>query len=72
MHCYTQAGPNKDNSSFGFSDCIRRKAINAIDQLCTENGLVVPIGEVYPLDQISQAHDDVEAQKTIGNIVLEI
>ena len=58
--------------SFGFSDCIRRKAINAIDQLCAENGLVVPIGEVYPLDQISQAHDDVEAQKTIGNIVLEI
>jgi hypothetical protein len=30
------------------------------------------IREVYPLDQISQAHDDVEAQKTIGNIVLEI
>ena len=58
--------------SFGFSDCIRRKAINAIDQLCSENGLAVPIGEVYPLDQISQAHDDVEAQNTIGNVVLAI
>tara|TARA_B100001093_G_scaffold492048_1_gene532737 strand:+ start:587 stop:742 length:156 start_codon:yes stop_codon:yes gene_type:complete len=49
---------------------MRRKVINAIDQRCSENGLAVPIREVYPLDQISQAHDDVEAKNTIGNVGL--
>ena len=58
--------------SFGFSDQIRSKAIDAVNKLCSDNDLIVSIGKVYSLDQISEAHDDVEAQKTIGNIVLEI
>ena len=58
--------------SFGFSDDIRSKAIATVNKLCSENALIVSIGKVYPLDQISEAHNGVEAQKTIGNIVLEI
>ena len=58
--------------SFGFSDEIRSRAIDTINKLCSDNELIVSIGRVYYLDQISQAHDDVEAQTTIGNIVLEI
>jgi NADPH2:quinone reductase len=39
--------------------------------LSTAEGLRVPIGARYPLDEVSAAHQAIEARETIGKIVLQ-
>ena len=58
--------------SFGFSDEIRREVIASVNKLAAKQKLNVSIGKAYPLEEIANAHVDVENEKIIGNVVLEI
>jgi NADPH2:quinone reductase len=58
--------------SFGFSDEIRRDVIASVNKLVAKQKLNVSIGKAYPLEEIANAHVDVETEKIIGNVVLEI
>ena len=58
--------------SFGFSDEIRRDVVASVNKLVAKQKLNVSIGKAYPLEEIANAHVDVETEKIIGNVVLEI
>lgn len=58
--------------SFGFSDEIRRDVIATVNKLCAKQKLDVSIGKTYPLEEIANAHMDVETERVIGNVVIEI
>ena len=40
--------------------------------MCDTKKLRVAVGKTYPLEQIADAHKDVESRAVIGNVVLEI
>ena len=58
--------------SFGFSDEIRRDVIASVNKLVAKQKLNISIGKAYPIEEIANAHVDVETEKIIGNVVLEI
>ena len=54
------------------SDEIRRDVIATVNKLCAKQKLDVSIGKTYPLEEIANAHMDVETERVIGNVVIEI
>ena len=58
--------------SFNFSKKTRENCCKFIEKISDTNNIKVPIGKILPLDDIISAHELVENQETIGNVVLEI
>ena len=46
--------------------------IATVNKLCAKQKLDVSIGKNYPLEEIANAHMDVETERVIGNVVIEI
>ena len=50
----------------------RRRAVTALNSFLARSTLIHNIAERLPLGRIAQAHEIVEQQRTVGNVVLEI
>ena len=46
--------------------------IATVNKLCAKQKLDVSIGKTYTLEEIANAHMDVETERVIGNVVIEV
>jgi len=57
---------------YRLSDETRRQAITMVDRAMRDNALHPLIGAVFPLENIVQAHEAVEQQSTIGQVIVSV
>jgi NADPH2:quinone reductase len=58
--------------SFGFSPEIRVAVARMVSAMSASGDLQVAIGKTFELDAIAAAHEAVENQQVIGNVVIRI